>query len=149
MSDTANEATQKKIELKQKENDINRSKVRQYVTYSAVWTYLGVSAVTVGWLMSAEKYDMAVAVLGGIGSMTAQSWVSGSGPGNGTQRQIAAPRQTTGRESKNEESPGRRNWGRPGAEPKGNERLRGLVDEEKAAVVIEDFCNKQKASTYP
>ena len=59
MSDTANAVTQREIELK-------RSAVRRHVTYFAVITYTVVSAGTVGWLLAMKKYDMAVAVLGGI-----------------------------------------------------------------------------------
>ena len=46
-----------------------RSWVRQIVTYSAIGAYLGLSALVVGWLLYVEKYDMAIAVLGGVGSM--------------------------------------------------------------------------------
>ena len=46
-----------------------RSAVRRRVTYAAVGTYLALSAVTVVWLLWENKYDMAIAVLGAVGSM--------------------------------------------------------------------------------
>lgn len=77
MSDTENAATQReielkqrKIELKQKENDLNRSRVRRWVTYSAVWTYLLLSGLTILRLLRVNEYDMAIAVLGAVGSMS-------------------------------------------------------------------------------
>lgn len=47
----------------------NRSRVRRVVTYSAIGVYLGLSTLVVCWLLWVEKYDMAIAVLGGVGSM--------------------------------------------------------------------------------
>lgn len=46
-----------------------RSRVRRIVTYSAIGAYLFLSALVVFWLLWVEKYDMAIAVLGGVGSM--------------------------------------------------------------------------------
>ena len=46
-----------------------RSRVRRVVTYSAIGVYLGLSTLVVCWLLWVEKYDMAIAVLGGVGSM--------------------------------------------------------------------------------
>ena len=46
-----------------------RSAVRRRVTYWAVGTYLGLSSLTVAWLLWEKKYDMAIAVLGAVGSM--------------------------------------------------------------------------------
>ena len=46
-----------------------RSAVRRVVTYTAVGTYLALSAVTIVWLLWEKKYDMAIAVLGAVGSM--------------------------------------------------------------------------------
>ena len=46
-----------------------RSAVRQRVTYGAIGIYLLLSVITVVWLLCKENYDMAVAVLGAVGSM--------------------------------------------------------------------------------
>lgn len=51
------------------EMEIKRSAVRRWVTYIAIGTYLALSAITVGWLLYKEHYDMAIAVLGAVGSM--------------------------------------------------------------------------------
>ncbi len=51
------------------ETEQKRSAVRRLVTYAAVGTYLGLSAATVVWLLWEKKYDMAIAVLGAVGSM--------------------------------------------------------------------------------
>ena len=46
-----------------------RSAVRRRVTYAAVGAYLALSSLTVVWLLWESKYDMAIAVLGAVGSM--------------------------------------------------------------------------------
>lgn len=46
-----------------------RSAVRRRVTYAAVGIYLALSSLTVVWLLWEKKYDMAIAVLGAVGSM--------------------------------------------------------------------------------
>lgn len=46
-----------------------RSAVRRVVTYTAVGTYLALSTVTIVWLLWEKKHDMAIAVLGAVGSM--------------------------------------------------------------------------------
>ena len=46
-----------------------RSRVRRVVTYSAIGVYLGLSVLVVCWLLWEKRYDMAIAVLGGVGSM--------------------------------------------------------------------------------
>lgn len=43
-----------------------RSRVRRWVTYGVIYVYLVLAAVVVVWLMWAERYDMAIAVLGGV-----------------------------------------------------------------------------------
>lgn len=43
--------------------------MRRVVTYTAVGTYLVLSTVTIVWLLWEKKYDMAIAVLGAVGSM--------------------------------------------------------------------------------
>lgn len=46
-----------------------RSRVRRVITYSAIGVYLFLSILVVCWLLWKNKYDMAIAVLGGVGSM--------------------------------------------------------------------------------
>ena len=51
------------------EMELKRSAVRRWVTYFAIGTYLMLSATTVVWLLLEKEYDMAIAVLGAVGSM--------------------------------------------------------------------------------
>ena len=75
---------------KHSENEISRSRVRQLVTYSVIWGYLGLAAVVIVWLMWAGRYEVAIGVLAGVaglaGSITG-FWFGSrrpSSPGGGT-----------------------------------------------------------------
>ena len=46
-----------------------KSAVRVYVTYVSIGSYLSLSAITVIWLLYLKKFEMAIAVLGAVGSM--------------------------------------------------------------------------------
>ena len=54
---------------KHSENEIKRSRVRQLVTYSVIWAYLGLAAVVTLWLMWAGRYEVAIGVLAGVGGL--------------------------------------------------------------------------------
>ena len=54
---------------KHNENEIKRSRVRQLVTYSVIWAYLGLAAVVTLWLMWAGRYEVAIGVLAGVAGL--------------------------------------------------------------------------------
>ena len=78
---------------KHSENEISRSRVRQWVTYSVIWAYLGLAAVVILWLMWAGRYEVAIGVLAGVaglaGSITG-FWFGSRRP-SGVPQQPAAP----------------------------------------------------------
>ena len=55
---------------KHSENEISRSRVRQWVTYSVIWAYLGLATVVIVWLMWAGRYEVAIGVLAGVAGLT-------------------------------------------------------------------------------
>ena len=71
------------------ENEIKRSRVRQLVTYSVIWAYLGLAAVVTLWLMWAGRYEVAIGVLAGVaglaGSITG-FWFGSRRPSDATQQ---------------------------------------------------------------
>ena len=54
---------------KHSENEIKRSRVRQLVTYSVIWAYLGLATVVTLWLMWAGRYEVAIGVLAGVAGL--------------------------------------------------------------------------------
>lgn len=46
-----------------------RSAVRRRVTYAVIYAYLGLAAVVIVWLMWAERYEVAIGVLGGVAGL--------------------------------------------------------------------------------
>ena len=54
---------------KHSENEISRSRVRQWVTYSVIWAYLALAATVTLWLMWAGRYEVAIGVLAGVAGL--------------------------------------------------------------------------------
>ena len=46
-----------------------RSRVRRWVTYGVIYGYLLLAGVVIVWLMWAEKYEVAIGVLGGVAGL--------------------------------------------------------------------------------
>ena len=51
------------------EKEQRRSKVRIYVTYASIGTYLILASIVIGWLMWAGRYEVAIGVLGGVAGL--------------------------------------------------------------------------------
>ena len=62
-------ADEAELSRKHSENEIKRSRVRQLVTYSVIWAYLGLAAVVTLWLMWAGRYEVAIGVLAGVAGL--------------------------------------------------------------------------------
>ena len=62
-------ADEAELARKHSENEIKRSRVRQIVTYSVIWAYLGLAAVVTLWLMWAGRYEVAIGVLAGVAGL--------------------------------------------------------------------------------
>ena len=62
-------ADEAELARKHTENEIKRSRVRQLVTYSVIWAYLGLAAVVTLWLMWAGRYEVAIGVLAGVAGL--------------------------------------------------------------------------------
>ena len=94
-------ADEAQLARKQSENEISRSRVRQWVTYSVIWAYLGLAAVVTLWLMWAGRYEVAIGVLAGVaglaGSITG-FWFGSRRPSGSTQQppEQDAPRDDAG-----------------------------------------------------
>ena len=64
MAEEPTHAERSRVELERK-----RSLVRQWVTYAAIYTYLGLAFIVVVWLMWAGRYEVAIGVLGGVAGL--------------------------------------------------------------------------------
>ena len=62
-------ADETEIARKRSENDISRSRVRQRVTYSVIWAYLGLATIVTLWLMWVGRYEVAIGVLAGVAGL--------------------------------------------------------------------------------
>ena len=62
-------ADEAEIARKHSENEIRRSRVRQWVTYLVIWAYLGLAAIVTLWLMWVERYEVAIGVLAGAAGL--------------------------------------------------------------------------------
>ena len=62
-------ADEAEIARKDSENEIRRSRVRRWVTYSVIWAYLCLAAIVILWLMWVERYEVAIGVLAGVAGL--------------------------------------------------------------------------------
>ena len=62
-------ADEAELARKHSENEISRSRVRQWVTYSVIWGYLVFAGVVIVWLMWAGRYEVAIGVLAGVAGL--------------------------------------------------------------------------------
>ena len=49
--------------------ETRRSRVRRWVTYAVIYGYLLLAAIVIVWLMWAERYEVAIGVLGGVAGL--------------------------------------------------------------------------------
>ena len=82
-------ADEAELARKQSENEISRSRVRQWVTYSVIWGYLVLAGVVTVWLMWAGRYEVAIGVLAGVAGLAG----SITGFWFGSRRPSGAPEQ--------------------------------------------------------
>ena len=62
-------ADEAELARKHSENEINRSRVRQLVTYVVIYTYLALAVAVTLWLMWAGRYEVAIGVLAGVAGL--------------------------------------------------------------------------------
>ena len=49
--------------------ETRRSRVRRWVTYAVIYGYLLLAGIVILWLMWAERYEVAIGVLGGVAGL--------------------------------------------------------------------------------
>ena len=69
MADQNNPPVNPDVEKQEMTNEARRSAVRRRITYVSIYSYLGLAALVILWLMWAGRYEVAIGVLGGVAGL--------------------------------------------------------------------------------